>query len=765
VTLHAHRGVDRTRERRADALAPFLVWTMFAAVGVAIFVTYWRFPVSALYHVSGSGPLAAAGRLLSYLSYSPALAAIPILLLVLDRLRGRGERGLAVVAVGLCAAGPLFVDQSNLDAKPENAIAAVGIAIAVALTFRAMRTPGRSARGGFDRGDWLRLGLGLAMLAMAVPVLAAELGFSLDGVPVLGGLFETATLRHDPGKVALHPAVHLGHHEGLDGFLLAWSALLLWRCLPAFSSRRLRGLFRGVLCLLLCYGFAVGFGDFWLEQIAKRGWTSWTVDILYPALTASWAILLGAAVVLWAVTRRPWHGGGRLRLGLLLLSVLVLGAAWPGSAASAGSTDIKAVVVSRDSASILTFVIQFAGPVSLDNATKLQVMLDTDRKSSTGIQGAEYALDYSAYRGSEPEPSLIHSIDGKGYTSPTPPRFWTGPSDATFEVPTSNIGDPRVFDFWVFVERNGDLVETAPTHVLVSTYSQPWTYPKDGASAPGAGYPTQTYEDISDTSLETTNIPWKWILLGIVGLAALLGFGGWTFERIRGRRGGTSPVAPPPVAPKGNGSAPAVARRHPGPPAHELEEQLVRARALAAEHHPAGALRLAERVQARAVATRDLPALEGAWDLAAGVYRDSHGKPQQRAGRLAFACQQSVRAVSGNREVVGGAPSSGPLRPAWPASEPSGPPQFPLGLLDGHDLARSLICSFGFCAFLAVLGPLGAHTTEEVVAWAAVWGASGSCSSRRSSCGGRSGASRSGGPSTRPRCCSACSRRSSAFRR
>ncbi len=703
-------GQGKIAVRSRGAPAPAFVLAMFAAVGVAIFVTYWRLPASDLYHVSGSGPLAAAGRVVSYLGYSPALAAIPVLLLALDRLRGRVERGLAVAALGLCVAGFFFLDQGNLDARPENAIAAAGVAIAVVLTFRTMRRPGRSVPSAWNRWDRLRLGLGLAMLAMAVPVLAAELGFSLDGVPVLGSIFETSVLRHNPGKVALHPAVHLGHHEGLDGFLLAWSALLLWRCLPTFSSRRLRGAFRGVLCALLCYGFAVGFGDFWLEQIAKRGWTSWTFDVLWPALTGSWAILVVAAAVLWAVTSRRLPRGHRLRLGSLVVLALAA-AAWPAGASAGGSTDIRTVVVSRDSVSLLTFEIRFAGPVHFDSGTKLQVMLDTDRDPSTGIEGAEYALDYSATDGGKPEAALIQAIAGETFALPLA-LFEAGPRSATFQVLADAIDSPRVFDFWVFIEQDGDLVDNAPSHVLVSTHSQPWTYPKSG-DAPSSGvYPTQTYEDISDGGFETANLPWKWILIGVAGIAglgALLGFGGWTFERMRGRGETPPPPAPPPPAPSGNGSGAApLVERHPGRPSPDLEEQLLQAHGLAMKHESTQALALVERVRTQAVATHDVPALEEAWSVAAEVYRGSTGRSQQRAGRLAFDCQRAV------------APVSQGLQPAGESAGP--PPSFPWGILERHDLARGLIQSFAFCAVCGLLGVVGAHTTQAFAAWVGVWG-------------------------------------------
>src|SRR5438046_1251809 len=73
----------------------------------------------------------------------------------------------------------------------------------------------------------LRLALWLFVLFWATPYIAAELGFHLDGVPFFGWLFQTGKLAPEPGSGELHATVHYGHHHGLDGFLLATTALLL----------------------------------------------------------------------------------------------------------------------------------------------------------------------------------------------------------------------------------------------------------------------------------------------------------------------------------------------------------------------------------------------------------------------------------------------------------------------------------------------------------------------------------------------------------
>ncbi len=731
------------RPRPRGSIAPFAVWALFGIVAVEVFATYSRLPARELWRVSGTGLEGGASRVLVFLGYPVALVAIAILLLLLDRLPTRRLRLLALLSIGLCTVGFAFVRTSNWDARPVNAIGAAGVVLALLLTIAARRSHGRPTPTGWDRGDWIRLALAAVMLVIAVPVMAADLGFYLDRVPVLGRLYETGAILHEPGVKVAHDAVHHGHHEGMDGVLFVWSALLLWRCLPTVANRRLRGLFGASLCVLLCYGAAEAFGDFWLEQIVKRGWTNWTFDVSYPALTPAWGILLAACAVLWAVTVWPGVRGprppsahahaGRLGFGSLLVLMLVVGAAWAGTAAAAGRPDIETVVVSRDQAGMLTFVIGFAAPARLDAGTKMEVMLDTDRDSSTGIEGGEYALDYSSPgHGEAPYPSLFTARNGDSVdSSPHSLVFSSTPRSATFRISVYDVGDPDVFDFWVFVEQNGDLLDTAPTHVIISTYAQPWTYPTGGAPSPGQAYPVDTYEDLADGSLETSNLPWLTILLVLIGAGAVLGIGGWTVDRIRKRR--RPPPAPvvaaaPPAGTNGHGNGngnvtASVLAGYSGAPACDLEQQLVQARALAARHETKKALRLADHVRARALVTADVPALEEAWGVAAGVYRESHGRSQQRAGRLAFDCQQNVRSVSRAQALAVGQTWRDPFPPARPAAPPrSGPPSLPLKLLEGHDLARALLLSLLFCAGLALVYALEAGSLRALSVWAAVCG-------------------------------------------
>jgi hypothetical protein len=265
------------------------VWGLFAAAGLAIFVTYWRLPPEQLYNVSEEGLELAAGRLLVFLNYPTSLAAIPIAWLSAERLGTRRAIWAAAVATVLCAvtAWPGVVDQDDLDAKLVNVVPALGVAIAFVLSLRAPWE-----RVGRLRLDPLRIVIGVAVWLVALVWIAAVLGFYFPGDILLG-----EELRRG-GDGALHPAVHLGDHEGLDAALLVTSALLLSRLWSRLGVSL-------VLALAFVYGLAVEWRDFWFEQVNKRDWTSWSPpQVLTPRLSVGWALLVMLAVLVAFAVRR-----------------------------------------------------------------------------------------------------------------------------------------------------------------------------------------------------------------------------------------------------------------------------------------------------------------------------------------------------------------------------------------------------------------------------------------------------------------------------
>jgi len=283
-----------------------LVWALFLLDAVAILVTYSRLPAHELYHVSGSGLEGGLSRVLVDLNFPTALVAIAILLVVLDRVRRL--RVVAVVGIVLCT--PVFwpgvVDEANLDARPVNVIAAVGVSIALALSLLCWF--GGLSRG--VRGDGFRDVIGTTAVLLALPWIFAELGFFLDRVPLLDRVFETCEYRTRGAEVA----VHHGHHHGLDGLLLLLTAILLSRAVPGIRARGLRLLLAAYLSLMTSYGLGNMANDFWTEQIWKRGWTNWQFpDVLQPSLSVGWGlIVLGAALLLAMSIESPHSRMGRL---------------------------------------------------------------------------------------------------------------------------------------------------------------------------------------------------------------------------------------------------------------------------------------------------------------------------------------------------------------------------------------------------------------------------------------------------------------------
>jgi hypothetical protein len=290
------------------------VWGLWALAAIAVIVTYSRISAQELYNVSGGGLEGGAGRALVFLGYPVAFVALAVLVIVFGRLVGGVERAAAVVAAALCATVviPGVVDQGDLDARPINALAAVGVGVAAVLTGIGVARGGLGEPLPFGRADVVRLTVAAVLLVAALPWLFAELGFYLDGIPVLDPIFMSEELYTDNDHAAA--AVHLGDHHGTDGVLLAWTALALSRTVPTMREGFRRTVLVVYLCLMLVYGLALALEDFWLEQLVKRDVTSVRLpNMIRPDLSPAWGAIVAVTAVLAVLALRYGTHPGHVR--------------------------------------------------------------------------------------------------------------------------------------------------------------------------------------------------------------------------------------------------------------------------------------------------------------------------------------------------------------------------------------------------------------------------------------------------------------------
>ena len=276
-----------------------------------LIVTYTRLPVEELYRVDVGGFWGALGRALVLVNFPIALVALALVPIALDALPPRAAWA-GVPAVLLCGlvAAPGVIDENDLDARPVNAVPALGVALVLALTIAAARRRG----AGFAprrSGDPLRLVAGLVVLACSLPWIAAELGTTFPQ-----GLFLTSKLARESDG-SLIQAVHVGHHHGWDGALLVLTVLALSRVRP--GSRRLDKWLAIWLGALGAYGLVNAVQDFWLEQVVKRGWTGREIPgALRPSGSWIWLVVVALAVGFAVVLLRrpvPQERFGAARVG------------------------------------------------------------------------------------------------------------------------------------------------------------------------------------------------------------------------------------------------------------------------------------------------------------------------------------------------------------------------------------------------------------------------------------------------------------------
>lgn len=270
---------------QGEALLTWVLWAVAVAVVVA---TYSRVPPEETYHVSRDGLAGGLSRAVTVSNYPLALVALPLALIAMCVLPHRAWL-VAVPAIALCATIPLFNDQANLDAHWGNALPAVGVLLALALTVAAARRAGAGLAPTRPWDRW-RVIAAIVVGLVSLPWITAELGFHFPGDLFMG---EELGEEKDGTSIA---AVHLGHHHGTDGALLVLSVLLLSRV--GVATRGMRVAVFAVLGALLAYGGTNFVQDAWNEQIVKRGWTEHGIpSVILPAAEPIWLLVVGLAVL------------------------------------------------------------------------------------------------------------------------------------------------------------------------------------------------------------------------------------------------------------------------------------------------------------------------------------------------------------------------------------------------------------------------------------------------------------------------------------
>jgi len=295
--------------------ACFAVLGLFGLWALFVLITYSRVPASELYNVSQTGLRGGLSRVLVFLGWPTALAAIAVLAIALDRLlaSGRNRRtaiGLALVAFGLCATIviPGVVDQADLDARPVNGLAAAGVVLVAALAIWAAMTIGTGSATPTGRGERARVLAATILLLVSLPWVFADLGVFIGDIPLLGHVYRSEQIWTSPDGETL-PSVHFGHHHGMAGMLLVVTALLLSRELVRMRRTPLRTSLAVYLSLLMAYGIGNIANDAWYEQVVKRDWTEWAIpNVIRPELTWMWGMVIVVGAGIFFVIERDARG-------------------------------------------------------------------------------------------------------------------------------------------------------------------------------------------------------------------------------------------------------------------------------------------------------------------------------------------------------------------------------------------------------------------------------------------------------------------------
>ena len=243
------------------------------------------------------------------------------------------------------------------------------------------------------------------------------------------------------------------------------------------------------------------------------------------------------------------------------VAAAVLGALVLAAPAVSAQPEIERVVVSRSADGVLTFRIEFSGPVVLGENARLRVAIDTDRTATTGNDGIDYSIDWTGRF-----PALLEAFADDEREADSNSLDMTNQGNVvTFFVAASELFDLSRFDFYVYSDFGGGLGDRGSTEIPFAAGKTASTYPRDDTPVPeGDAYPTETYEEAGEafpsgqpqtppaadaeanktyddrSGFTLSERGWTFPLVlvgGLLGLGAIAGVTGWGIERWRRRRG------------------------------------------------------------------------------------------------------------------------------------------------------------------------------------------------------------------------------------
>lgn len=286
------------------------LWTLYAADLLAIARTTARL------HRSAPASQATFQRQLgSFLWHPLTPAALAISCVAAERLIAeRRAMPMSTLAAACGGVGAAQVVVSRLAPRRfyPTALSSRIVTGGVGLTIGAVARCGSGGFAAWDRDDPARLVLSVALVGISLPWILADASIYASDLPGFDRIF---LARHPGPAGGLNPAVHLGHHHGLDGTLLALTGVALSRQLSAFRPGLHRFAMTASLVFLTLYGSARAIEDAWYEQVVKRGWTRKRVPPLVVngrAVTPSaWVAVLfaTAGLTVWRRSRgipRQW---------------------------------------------------------------------------------------------------------------------------------------------------------------------------------------------------------------------------------------------------------------------------------------------------------------------------------------------------------------------------------------------------------------------------------------------------------------------------